>query len=72
MNTVLIAIALLVAIALCGWAIAELKGKHDVYKHSEEELAAEKRAADLIKTNGFNESDIHDVIATISTKGFQA
>lgn len=72
MTTVLISIVLLICIALCGWAVAELKSKHDVYEHSEEETAVENRVAEQIQKNGFHELGIKDVIATISTKGFKA
>lgn len=70
--TILITIAVLICIALCGWAIAEMKGDHCVYNHSEEETAVEQQAAENIKKNGFHELGIKDVIATISTKGFKA
>ena len=59
------------AVAIIGWAIAELKGKSCVYQMNEEEEAAEKSAAELLHKNGFNEMDIHDVVKNISTKGFQ-
>ena len=72
MTTTIIAIVLLICLSLCGWAIAEMKGRHCVYEHSEEEKAVEQHAADLIEKNGFNELGIKDVIATISTKGFTA
>ena len=70
--TVIITIAVLICIALCGWAIAEMKDNHCVYEHSEEETAVEQQAAENIKKNGFHELGIKDVIATISTKGFKA
>ncbi|MCR5131223.1 MAG: hypothetical protein K6C10_07180 [Prevotella sp.] len=72
MTTTIIVIVLLICVSLCGWAIAELKADHCVYKNSEEEDAVEEKAADAIKKNGFHELGIKDVIATISTKGFQA
>ena len=72
MTTVLISIILLICIALCGRAVAELKSKHDVYEHSEEETAVENHVAEQIQKNGFHELGIKDVIATISTKGFKA
>lgn len=72
MTTVLITIALLLCVALCGWAVAELKSKHDIYEHSTEEIAVEKHVAEQIKEKGYHELGIKDVIATISTKGFKA
>ncbi len=67
MTTVIITIAFLICLALCGWTVAELKANHCIYEHNEEEKAAE-----LIQKNGFHELNIKDVIATISTKGFKA
>ena len=72
MYTVLIFIALIVCISLCGWAIAELKSNHMVYQHSAEETEVEQHAAEAVRQNGFHELGINDVIKTISTKGFEA
>ena len=68
----LLGIALIICVALCGWAIAEMKTKHCVYEHSQEESEVEQQANEQILKNGFNELGINDVIATISTKGFNA
>jgi len=70
--TTIISIVLLFCLALFGWAIAEFKSDYCVYERNEEECATEAKAADAIKKNGFNELNIKDVIATISTKGFKA
>ena len=51
MYTVLIFIALIVCISLCGWAIAELKSNHMVYQHSAEETEAEQHAAEAVRKN---------------------
>ena len=72
MTTVIITIAFLFCLALCGWTVAELKANHCIYEHNEEEKAAEEKAAELIQKNGYHELNIKDVIATISTKGFKA
>ena len=68
----LIALAAFVAIALVGWAIAELKGKSCVYQNNEEEKAALERTQEAQKKADYGEMDIHDVMETISTKGFKA
>ena len=59
------------AIALIGWAIAEMKDKNCTYKMNDEEVAVEENAAELLHKNGFSEMDIRDVIKNISTKGFK-
>ena len=72
MYQVLIFIALIVCVSLCGWAIAELKSKHCTYRHSAEETEVEQHVAESVTNDGFNELGINDVIKTISTKGFEA
>ena len=72
MYQVLIFIALIVCVSLCGWAIAELKSKHCAYRHSAEETEVEQHAAESVTNDGFHELGINDVIKTISTKGFEA
>lgn len=72
MTTTIFVIALLMCVALCGWAIAEFKSNHCVYENSSEENAVEEKVAQAVKENGFNELGIKDVIKTISTKGFDA
>ena len=59
------------AIAIIGWAIAEMKAKACTYQKNEEEIEAERKAAELLHTNGFSEMSIRDVVKNISTKGFQ-
>ena len=72
MYTVLIFIALIICVSLCGWAIAELKSKHCAYSRSAEETEVEQHAAESVSKDGFHELGINDVIKTISTKGFEA
>ena len=60
------------AIALIGWAIAELKAKADNYVSTEQEDAAMQAYLDGQKKNGYTEQSIRDVIKSISTKGFSA
>lgn len=68
MTSALIFIVVMVAIALVGWGIAELKGKHDVYKANAVEQEAEAKSEADIK----DEMNIKDVIHTISAKGYDA
>ncbi len=56
----LIALAAFVAIALVG------------YQNNEEEEAALERTQEAQKKADYGEMDIHDVMETISTKGFKA
>ena len=72
MYTVLIFIALIICVSLCGWAIAELKSKDYAYRRSAEETEVEQHAAESVSKDGFHELGINDVIKTISTKGFEA
>ncbi len=60
------------AIALIGWAIAELKAKADNYVSTEQEDAAMQAYLDGQKKNGYTEQSIRDVIKSIATKGFSA
>jgi hypothetical protein len=70
--TALIGLAALVAIALVGWGIAELKANHCTYNNNEEEDAAQQRTLDTQKKAEYAELGISDVMKTISTKGFKA
>jgi len=68
MEMTLIVIAAIAVLALVGWGIAELKNKGDQYEPNEQEIETlEKQQA-----NETRELDIHDVIETISSKGFDA
>ena len=60
------------AIALAGWAIAELKGKTDSYADNEDELKAMNTYLENQKKGGYEEMSIRDVVKNISTKGFSA
>ncbi|MDD5862495.1 MAG: hypothetical protein PUF37_10140 [Prevotellaceae bacterium] len=69
--TIQLAFLLFVAVALVGWAIAELKGKmsfthSEIEKEEAEEIEAHQRA------NGFKEMNLHDLIKNNSTKGYKA
>lgn len=71
MNTI-IAIISLAVLALVGWCVAEWKNKHMNYQPTETETKAEEAALDAARSADFSEKNIHDVIETISTKGFAA
>lgn len=64
-------ILIFVVVALVGWFIAEVKYKNDVYTVNEEEHNAEVAEAAHHPQTG-HEMGIHDVIKTISTKGYKA
>lgn len=69
---VLIVFAVIVAVALIGWAFAELKDKACTYKNDEAELEAQQRVLDAQKANDYEEMGIKEVVESISTKGFDA
>lgn len=69
---VIIGIIALAVLALVVWAVAELKNKHLAYHANEDEKKAEEAALDVARKAEFEEKNIHDVIETISTKGFEA
>ena len=72
MFNALLGLAAFAALALIGWAIAELKGKTCGYEQNEEEKKVDEQLADNLHKNGFSEMNIDDVIQNISTKGFTA
>ena len=63
---------LFIAVALTGWAVAELKNRVFTFTQSEEEaeesaiIEAEKRK------NDYREMNLKDLLAHNSTKGYQA
>ena len=62
----------LIAIALLGWAVAELKNRCSTFEHSE----AEKEEAELLyneqKEREFREQNLKDLLEHNSTKGYKA
>lgn len=62
----------LIAIALLGWAVAELKNRCITFEHSE----AEKEEAELPyneqKEREFREQNLKDLLEHNSTKGYKA
>ncbi len=71
MLNALFGLAAFVAVALVGWAIAELKGRVCGYEQNEDEKRVDEQLADALHKNGFSEMDINDVVRNISTKGFK-
>lgn len=72
MNTAFIGLILLIAIALVGWVIAELKYRAIHFTHSEEEREEEELLYKEHAEHDFKEMNIRDIIRTNSTKGFNA
>jgi hypothetical protein len=68
----LIVFGIMVAIALVGWGIAEIKSKACSYNNDKEEKEALQRTLDTQKKAEYAELGIRDVMRTISTKGFKA
>lgn len=62
----------LIAIALLGWAVAELKSRSITFEHSEEEREEAELLYNEQKERGFKEQDLKDLLAHNSTKGYDA
>ena len=62
----------LIAIALLGWAIAELKSRSITFEHSEEEREEAELLYNEQKERDFKEQDLKDLLAHNSTKGYDA
>ena len=72
MNTALIGFILFVAMAIVGWAIAELKNKTIHFEHSEAEAEGEKDMEEHFMQNGGHEHSLKDLLQHNSTKGYKA
>lgn len=70
--TAIIGFVALVAVALIGWAIAELKTKSINYVTDDEEQAVLDKNRQQLEQNGYTELNISDVIRTIATTGYSA
>ena len=70
--TTIIGIVVLVAVALIGWAIAEMKDNVFQYSNNEEEQAVLDKNQQQLEQNGYEELNIKDVIRTIATTGYSA
>ena len=62
----------LIAIALLGWAVAELKSRSITFEHSEEECEEAELLYNEQKERDFKEQDLKDLLAHNSTKGYDA
>lgn len=62
----------LIAIALLGWAVAELKSRSITFEHSEEERGEAELLYNEQKERDFKEQDLKDLLAHNSTKGYDA
>ena len=62
----------LIAIALLGWAVAELKSRSITFEHSEEEREEAELLYNEQKERDFKEQDLNDLLAHNSTKGYDA
>ena len=62
----------LIAIALLGWAVAELKSRSITFEHSEEEREEAELVYNEQKERDFKEQDLKDLLAHNSTKGYDA
>lgn len=62
----------LIAIALLGWAVAELNSRSITFEHSEEEREEAELLYNEQKERDFKEQDLKDLLAHNSTKGYDA
>ena len=62
----------LIAIALLGWAVAELKSRSITFEHSEEEREEAELLYNEQKERDSKEQDLKDLLAHNSTKGYDA
>ena len=62
----------LIAIALLGWAVAELKSRSITFERSEEEREEAELLYNEQKERDFKEQDLKDLLAHNSTKGYDA
>ena len=62
----------LIALALLGWAVAELKSRSITFEHSEEEREEAELLYNEQKERDFKEQDLKDLLAHNSTKGYDA
>ena len=60
------------AVALLGWAVAELKNRSITFEHSEEEREEAELLYNEQKERDFKEQDLKDLLAHNSTKGYDA
>ena len=61
-----------VVVALVGWGVAELKARTIHFEHSEEEREEAELLENERRAEGFEEKNVHDIMRSNSTKGFNA
>ena len=62
----------LIAIALLGWAVAELKNRCITFEHSEAEKEEDELLYNEQKEREFREQNLKDLLEHNSTKGYKA
>lgn len=61
-----------VVVALVGWGVAELKARTIHFEHSGEEREEAELLENERRAEGFEEKNVHDIMRSNSTKGFNA
>ena len=68
----LIGLIVLFAVAIIGWAIAEMKYKTFTFTRSEKDVEEEELLENEHRAQGFKEMNIRDIMRNNSTTGYNA
>lgn len=68
----LIGLIVLFAVAIIGWAIAEMKYKVFTFTRSEKDVEEEELLENEHRAQGFKEMNIRDIMRNNSTNGYNA
>lgn len=68
----LIGLIVLFAVAIIGWAIAEMKYKASTFTRSEKDVEEEELLENEHRAQGFKEMNIRDIMRNNSTNGYNA
>lgn len=68
----LIGLIVLFAVAIIGWAIAEMKYKTLTFTRSEKDVEEEELLENEHRAQGFKEMNIRDIMRNNSTNGYNA
>lgn len=68
----LIGLIVLFAVAIIGWAIAEMKYKTFTFTRSEKDVEEEELLENEHRAQGFKEMNIRDIMRNNSTNGYNA
>ena len=68
----LIGLIVLFAVAIIGWAIAEMKYKTFTFTRSEKDVVEEELLENEHRAQEFKEMNIRDIMRNNSTKGYNA